>query len=173
MDGSCLVTDASLSSFCLFVLFYFSGIYVLTQRILWLHSGFWHCSHHCSPHSMPYHHWTPEKPLDEVLCIAFIILWILELAKWRQVGWPVESLLSTRVTSELELLRENTADSRYNYCPICRCILWYFPSSKHLFQVDISLKNWIFYFKHLQMVKWIIIIPTVWKEPVIVLLVYY
>ena len=59
--------------------------------------------------------------------------------------------------------------SRNNYCLICRFILWYFPSNEHLFQVDMSLKNWIFYFKHLQMVKWIIIIPTVWKEPVIVL----
>ena len=62
--------------------------------------------------------------------------------KWRQFRWPVESLLSIRVTSELELLKENTADSRYDYCPIYRCILWYFPSSEYLFQVDISLKNW-------------------------------
>ena len=66
-------------------------------------------------------------PKDGDLDLFTSYFWLNNKPKWRQIGWPVESFLSTRVTSKLELLWKNTADSRYNYCLISCIVAWKIP----------------------------------------------
>lgn len=104
------------SSFC------FPGIFSLTQNRL-PHSvaPFKFSVGSCfPPDSMVYHHCTSEKLLGKLLCILFCYS-LPPGASKAKAGWVTSWVCSPpRLISDPGLLRENTMDLRYKYCPICR-----------------------------------------------------